>query len=182
MESNLSVKEILYQEIESISEQKIISDISKNSALIIDSIVSRCYPKILRLPGDKEENFGVFGESLMHYLLTNSLVPSQRKIASDKVELDIVIPSLKILNDNPVDTIVIIFSKSSNIKKIEVKIAEVKKVALESNIWVVSNSELSIGLKNYQINLKNNSFKNILIDITKFLSTRNLSKFKILKS
>ena len=96
MDSDSPVKDLLYQELAKITEQKIQLEISKNySSKVINEIISECGSKILHIPGDSDENFGILAESLMHYLLTISLIPSQRKVSRDNVEVDIGIPERK---------------------------------------------------------------------------------------
>ena len=105
MESDSPVKDVLYRELTKLTEKKIQSEISKkNSSKIISEIISNCYSKILQIPGEKDENFGILAESLMHYLLTISLIPSQRKISVNNIDLDIVIPNLILLKEKPGDS------------------------------------------------------------------------------
>jgi len=183
MESDSPVKDVLYQELSKLTEKKILSEISKNnSSEIISEIISNCFPKICQISGEIDENFGILAESLMHYLITNSLIPSQRKVSLGKIELDVVIPDLKVLKANPEDSLILYFSKSRNVEKINEKITEMRKISLLENIWVILHSDLPINSKKYLIGTDNDSFKNILEDITKFLSKREPSKFKIFKS
>jgi len=96
MEIDYSVKDLLYQELAKITEEKIQLDISKGqSSKSIVEIMSSCYPKILHIGGNVDENVGIFAESLMHYLLAISLIPSQRKVSQNNVEIDIIISDLK---------------------------------------------------------------------------------------
>ena len=183
MESDSSVKDVLYQELDRITENKIELEISKNnSSKVINEIISNCSSKILQYSGDRDENFGVLAESLMHYLLTISIIPSQRKVSMDNVELDIVIPDLKLLKEKPKESLVILFPKSSNMNKINQRISEIKKIADQANIWLVLHTDLQVKYKKYLIGIDNNSFNNIIEDITKFLSKRKQSKLKIFKS
>lgn len=183
METDSSIKNILYQEIANLTEKSIQLEISRNnSSKVINQICSNCFTKILRIPGDEDENFGSFAEGLMHYLLTESLTPSQRKISYNKVELDIVIPNIKLLKEKPEDSLIIIFSKSGNNEKINQRILDIKNFLPQENIWIVTHSDFSINYKKYLIGTENDSFYNILDEITKFLSKRKQSKFKIFKT
>lgn len=183
MESDSPVKDILYQEITNFTEKNIQLELSKNnSPKVIDKIISNSLSMVLKIPGDEDENFGILGEGLMHYLMTESLIPSQRKVSYDKVELDIVIPNLKLLKEKPEDSLIILFTKSGNIEKINQRISEIKNILPKENIWIVLHSDLPINYKKYSIGTENDSFINILEDITKFLSKRKQSKFKIFKS
>jgi hypothetical protein len=183
MESDSHVKDVLYQELTRLSEKKIQTEISKkNSPKIINEIISNCYAKILRIPGNRDENFGILAESLMHYLLAISLIPSQRKVSIDDVDLDIVIPDLKLLKEKPEDSLIISFPKSGNIEKVNQIIAEIKKTTSQENIWLVLHTDLPVNYKSYLIGGENGSFNNILEDITKILSKRKQYNFKIFKS
>jgi len=51
--------------------------------------------------GEKEEVVGVLATGLLHYLLTNALISSQRKVTYNDNELDIVIPDTKTLEKDP---------------------------------------------------------------------------------
>ena len=181
MESESPVKDVLYQELSKLTEHKIQLEISKNnSSKVINEIISSS--KILEIPGDRDENFGILAESLMHYLLTISLIPSQRKISLDNLDLDIVIPDLKLLKEKPTDSLIIYFPKSANIGKINQRISEIKKMISQENIWLVLHTDLPVNTKKYLIGTDNDSFNNILDDMTKCLSKRKQSKVKIVKS
>jgi hypothetical protein len=184
MKIDYSVKDLLYQELAKITEEKIQLDISKGqSSKSIDEIMSSCYPKILQIGGNVDENVGIFTESLMHYLLTISLIPSQRKVLQNNVEIDIIIPDLKTLNSNPKDSIIIYFPKISNEELIKHGIFKLEKIQpVKENIWLVLRSDLQMKNKTYHIDSNDGSFAKILDDITEFLSSRKQSKFKIIKS
>lgn len=66
MEIDYSVKDLLYQELAKITEEKIQLDISKGqSSKSIDEIMSNCYPKILQIGGNVDEDVGIFGKSVV---------------------------------------------------------------------------------------------------------------------
>jgi hypothetical protein len=183
MESVSAVKDILYQELNKITEFKIQLEISKNnSQQVINQLVSKCSKKIIQIPGDMDENFGILAESLMHYLITISGVPSQRKIVLDKTDLDIVIPDLKTIKENPEDALIVCFPKSRIIEEVQQRVVQIKKNIPHENIWLVLYSDLPVNEKKYIVNSNNNSFSQILEDIIKFLAKRKQSKFRILKS
>jgi len=183
MELDSPVKDALYQELTKLTEKKIQSEIFKNnSSEIINEIISKCASKIQQIDGDSDENFGILAESLMHYLMTLSLIPSQRKVSVDNVDLDIVIPDLKLLRKSPGDCLIIFFPKTREIEKINQRISEIKNNISQENIWLVLHTNVPVTEKKYLIGTDNDSFNNLLEDITKFLSKRKQSKFKILKS
>lgn len=184
MDTDSPVKDILYQELENITEKQIQLEISKNnSSKIISKIISKCLPKIQNISQNIDEDVGIFAESLMHYLLTISLISSQRKIVQNDVEIDIVLPDLKTLSSNPKDSLVIFFPKSNDKNFIQKKIQNLEKIQqVKENIWIVMLEDLGFKSKIYQIRNFDNSFVHILNDINGFFSSKKKNKFKIMKS
>jgi len=84
--------------------QKLISD--QKFSEIIDDVITNCYDKIITL-GEKDESVGILATGLLHFLLTNALLTSQRKIEYNGVEIDIVIPDLKTLEKDPKQSLII---------------------------------------------------------------------------
>jgi len=185
MDTNSTVKDILYQEITNISEDKIQLEISKNnSSKIISQIISKCAPKIRKISTSIDEDLGNFAEGLMHYLLTVSLIPSQRKISKkNNVEIDIVIPDVLTLNSSPKDSLIILFPKSKNENLIKKRISELETIQpIKENIWVVLHHNLQFKNQTYLIQNDDSSLNKILDDINKFYSSRKQNKLKIIKS
>ena len=54
-----------------------------------------------------DESFGTLCEALLHFMLTASLLPSERKVNWKGAELDLVVPSLKMLSKSPEKSLVI---------------------------------------------------------------------------
>jgi len=184
MDVDSPVKDILYQELSNITENKIQLEISKNnSSKIISEIVSKCYTKIQHISLNIDEDLGIFAESLMHYFLTMAIIPSQRKISQKDIEIDIVIPDLRTLLSNPKDSLIIIFPKSRDRELIKKRILGVEKIhAVKENIWLVLCEDLEFKNRTYLIKNGTNSLNKILDDINEFYSSRKQSKLKIIKS
>lgn len=182
MESS-PIKDILYDTINQISESKIQSEISSgNKQKIIMEILQWCVPKITKLDGGKHENFGAFAESLLHYLLTNALIPSQRKIIIKNTEIDIAIPDSRTLSSTPKDSLVLYFAKTNNIQTITESLARLENIQPhKDNIRIVAKAKLAIPYKTYDIDDASN-FAAILDDIDGFLASRPQSKFRILRT
>ncbi|MGQ0771923.1 MAG: hypothetical protein ACT4NT_04040, partial [Nitrososphaerota archaeon] len=166
-----------------ISESKIQLEISGgNKQKIIIEILQLCIPKIEKLGGDKHENFGAFAESLLHYLLTNALIPSQRKITLKNTEIDIVIPDSRTLTSAPKDSLVLYFAKTDNTHTIAESLARLENVQPhKDNIRIVAKAKTSVPYKTYDIDDVSN-FATILDDIDGFLASRPQSKFRIFRT
>jgi len=176
-----AVKEYLFDYL-SKSEEKIEKLISEEKfSEIIDNVITNCYDKIITL-GEKDECVGVLATGLLHYLLTNALINSQRKVEYNGIEIDIVIPDIKTLEKDPKKTLLICIPKSSNKNIIEEKISQLEKIQPEKeNIWVVLSENVSINQKYFLLSKENNSFSKIIFEIAQFSNVHGTNKFKILR-
>jgi len=159
--------------------EKLISE--EKFSEIIDDVIANCYDKIITL-GGKDESVGVLATGLLHYLLTNALINSQRKVEHNGIEIDIVIPDIKTLDKDPKKTLLICIPKSSNKNIIEEKISQLEKIQPEKeNIWVVLSENVSINQKYFLLSKENNSFSKIIFEIAQFSNVHGTNKFKILR-
>jgi hypothetical protein len=175
------VKEHLFDYLSKSEEriQKLIFE--KKFSEIIDDVIANCYDKIITL-GEKDECVGVLATGLLHYLLTNALINTQRKIEYQGIEVDIVIPDIKTLEKDPRKTLLICIPKSSSKKIIEEKISQLEKIQSEKeNIWVVLSENISINKKSFVLSKENNSFSKIIFEIAQFSNVGGANKFKILR-
>ena len=164
------------------SEKHILNLISQSKFTeIIDDVLENCYDKVI-LMGEKEESIGVLATGLLHYILTNSLVTSQRKIEHNGIEIDIIIPNLKTLEIDPKKTLILCIPKTSDKNIIEQKLDQLQKIQpIKDNIWLVVTKKLDFQNKTYVVEKKNASFSKIIYDIAQFVNVQGQSKFKILR-
>ncbi len=178
-ESN-PIKEYLFDYIEK-SEKKFQQLFSQTKMdEIIDDILNNCYDKVATI-GNKEESLGVLATGILHYMLTNAHLTSQRKVEYRGVELDIVIPDLKTIEKDPKKTLVICISKTLDKNSIEGKLKQLQKIQPEKqNIWFVLTKDLGFA-KTYLIQKEKYSFSNFIFDIAQFVNVQGQNKFKILR-
>ena len=158
---------------------KLISE--KKFDVIINEIVENCYDKII-LMDKKDEAIGVLATGILHYLLTNAFLNSQRKVECQGLELDIVIPDIKTLEKDAKMTLLILIPKSSDKKIINEKISQLKKIQpMKENIWVILSEDISIDCKSFVLSKENNTFSNIIFEIAQFSNVGKSNKFKILR-
>ena len=175
------VKDYLFDYLSKSEEriQKLIFE--KKFSEIIDDVIANCYDKIITL-GEKDESVGVLATGLLHYLLTNALINTQRKVEYQGIEIDIVIPDIKTLEKDPRKTLLICIPKSSSKKIVEEKISQLEKIQSEKeNIWVVLSENISINKKSFVLSKENNSFSKIIFEIAQFSNVDGANKFKILR-
>ena len=181
MSESSPIKDALYTEIDRIGQDKINElllkkEFSKIFESIFDNAVSNINEKI-----SKDEKFGTLAESITHYLFTEMLVPSQRKISYENIELDLVIPNTLELKKNSENTIILFFVKTSNMTEIQNKILEIKTIQeKDDNIWVISEQLLDISQRSYVTNKV--SFGEFLRDAQNFIQSKNMNKLNIFKT
>lgn len=180
MDEPSPIKDALYRTIEKISDNRIQQEIARgNSPHIIRQILLES--KIDELKGDATENYEVFAESLMHYVLTNALIPSQRKVTLNQIEIDIIIPDARTLGISKKDAIIILFPKTNNATSIQTRLEKIHSIQpIKENIWLIQKSNLGLPYRTYEID-NNCTFANIINDIQVVMASRPQSKFKIFK-
>ena len=153
----------------------------KKFDIIINDIVENCYDKII-LMDKKEEAVGILATGILHYLLTNALLNSQRKVDYQGMELDIVIPDTRTLEKDAKMTLLILIPKSLDKKIIDEKISQLRKIQpTKENIWVVLSEDISLDCKSFILSKENNSFSKIIFEIAQFSNVGGSNKFKILR-
>ena len=149
--------------------------------VIIDEIIQNCYDDIV-LMGEKDEAIGMMATGLLHFLLTNALLNSQRKVECQGLELDIVIPDVKTLEKDSKMTLLILIPKSSDKQIIDQKISQLKTVQpISENIWIVLSKDVSVDCKSFVLSKESNSFSKIIFEISQFSNVGKSNKFKILR-
>ena len=178
-EENNPIKEYLFNYIEK-SESRFHHLFSqKKMDEIINDILSSCYDKVA-LMDNKEEGLGVLATGILHYMLTNAMLTSQRKVEHNGIEIDIVIPDLKTLEKDPKKTLIICIPKTLDKNRIQEKLEQLQKIQPEKqNIWLVLTQDL--GYDNTYVIQKENTFSNIIFNIAKFVNVQGDNKFKILR-
>jgi hypothetical protein len=173
------IKDILYSAIAKIGKDKIRMEVINE----IEMSERRCN-EILEESKKRmtnnldDESFANLCEALLHFLLTVSLLPSERKVTWKGTELDLVIPSLKMLNKSPDKTLVIQIIKGNEVLR---KIKDAKSVQPhDANIWTVSAKQLEIDHKNYYVGSNLFPYSRIIIDINAFLAHKGERGLKLL--
>lgn len=174
------IKDYLFEYIE---KSQIIPNliVEKKFDKIIEDITNNCYNQIISM-GKKDESIGILSTGLLHYLLTNALITSQRKIDYNGIDVDIVVPDVKTLEKDPKKTLLICIPKSSDIQIINERITQMEKIQPEKeNIWLVLSKNIPIGKKSFVLSKENNTFSKIIFEIAKFSNVSGSNKFKILR-
>ena len=180
MSESSPIKDALYANIDDIGQEHI-------HKLMLNGKFSELFEEIFEstvnsLDGINEyEKHGTLAESLTHYLFTEMLIPSQRKISFKNTELDMIIPNIAQLKKNSNNTILIFFAKTSSIDEIKKRIQKIKMIQnSDSNIWVISKDDIQIPQITYTT--KKESFSKFLKDTQTFVKTKEIGKLNIFKT
>ena len=178
----MELSEILYFSISEYGEQRILSDIVQGeSPDVIKTIFEHCISNIGKNEIIKPDTSGTVAEGLLHYMLTVSMIPSQRKTLFQSVDIDIAIPDTRTLGVSPDDVVVILFPKTDNLEQIKSHIEKIKKIQPnKDNIWTVIEDNLQLDSKTYTLK-DSMTFANIINDLISFTSNKKQSKLKIFK-
>lgn len=173
------VKEVLYSVIDGIGRERIRADVSKDpdaSKKYCEEIVEKCVSVFGS--GADDETLGTLCEALAHFMLTASLLPSERKVTVNGTELDIVIPSVKNLAKSPDKALVIQFIKGAS-ELVKIGRAEAMQKHCE-NIWIVSARKIDYNGRNYTLSDNKFKYSSLMVDIRAFLSSKGVSSLRML--
>lgn len=130
-----------------------------------------------RLGTSDPESLGTLCEALLHFMLTAAVLPSQRKLTVNGHEVDILVPSSRILLHDPAKALVIQVMKDSSDS---LKVANAEKLQqIRENIWLVSSSKINGNYRDY--NLEDDSYFGIVRDIYAFVSSKGISGLKLVQ-
>lgn len=173
------IKDILYSVIDKIGKEKIRIEINsgiETSERHSKEILEDC--KKLMAADMNEEALADLCEALLHFLLTASMLPSERKVKLKGIELDLVIPSLKMLKKNPDKVLVIqIIRENEDLTELP----HTKSIQpYDENIWLVSTRKLDTYHRNYYVGSSMFPYSRIIIDISAFLVSKSHRGLKLL--
>jgi hypothetical protein len=168
------VKDLLYSVIDEIGIERIRADVTadvKRSEKYCKKIIATCASSLGKDATD--EVLATLCEALLHFMLTASLLPSERKVAMQNAELDVVIPSTRVLGKSPEKSLVIQVIRGD----LETKASQAESVQpFRENLWLVSTHSIKTNYRNYHLD----SYPRIISDISAFLSEKGERGLKLL--
>lgn len=175
---SVDIKDMLYSVIDEISKEKILTDVAadvKRSEKYCKDIIVTCASRLG--PEADDEVLANLCEALLHFMLTVSLLPSERKVDVHGAALDIVIPSIRVLGKEPEKSLVIQVIRDDLATK--TKQAESVQPHRE-NIWLVSVRQLKTSYKNYHLGPGDLPYSLLIPNIDAFLSEKGDHRLKLL--
>ncbi len=177
MSSDISA--ILYSAINEIGREKIRMDLASNIELAakhIEDITKRCI-EAASLEMD-EETLVALCKSLLHFMLTASLLPSERSVSFQGADLDVVVPSLKVLAKNPETAMIIQLIRNDAESD---RIAKAESVQPHGkNVWIVSPKRIATDHRNYHLGKGEIQYSRIIQDISAFVSSKKIGRLKLM--
>lgn len=175
------IKENFYEWIKNFGEEKLVKELREDSHKIIAKITEELNSKLIKIKINDDEKMGIFITVMIHYFLTTILLPSQRKISHEGVEIDIVIPNLKKLRDDQNHAIIIDIPTNQTQEHLEKRLQDLQRIQpIKENIWFLLYKKKNLNCKMFSINDK--SFYDIINEIKKFVEIHNSNQLKILKN
>lgn len=172
------VKGVLYSAINEIGREKIQMDVAadiKMSEKYCSDIVDKCTSSLG--PEADDDMLATLCEALLHFMLIASLLPSERKVGMQGADLDIVIPSTRVLGKSPDRSLVIQVVRGD----LAAKVKQAKSVQpRRENIWLVSAKPLQTDHRNYHLDSGNFPYAKIISDISAFLLEKGDRGLKLL--
>ncbi|MEO9319375.1 MAG: hypothetical protein ABI361_01755 [Nitrososphaera sp.] len=177
----MDAKTLLYSAIDRIGKDTIRSDLVMDFRLS-DKYISRIIEECLaRMDAEGVDALSEdICEGLLHFLLTALSIPSERKISVEGVDVDIVIPSAKVLRKSPDKALIIQVLRSHEPQSKETARLAAKIQPVAENIWYVENHpKRTDGFRTYSIYPGHHRFSRIIIDIMAFLDEKGVSGLKL---
>lgn len=176
------VKKLLFDYIVKSEEKFLHMASQKKFKEIAKNIVTDCYDKVIQI-GDREESVGVLATGTLHYLLTCALIPSQRKVALDRTDIDIIVPNLKMLQTEPERAMLVCIPCTQDPSIIREKLASLQRIQpKKQNILLVLTRDLNLENRTFVITKDGQAFSEIITEIGQFADTHCQNKFKILRA
>ena len=173
------ISAVLYSAINEIGREKIRMDMASNIAFAakhIEDILKRCIGES-GLESD-EANLVALCKGLLHFMLTASLLPSERSVSFQGADLDVVVPSLKVLAKNPENAIIIqLITNDAESDKIT-KAESVQPHG--ANVWIISPKRIATDHRNYHLGEGEIRYSRIVQDISEFVSSKKVGRLKLL--
>lgn len=191
----IDAKEILYSIINEMGKEEVESKISSDpsqSPILIKNIHTKAVALLNSYTDyDKAKVHGDLAEALMHYLLAVLMIPSERKVVCDGIDIDLVIPTVKQLKFDPRRALVLFFPKRLDSDYIRNKTSNLSRAQPNmANIWLVFghyNDTVADACKGFtvfvhDVNTPFRQFSGIINEIKKFVETNGIKSFKIFRT
>ncbi|NIP62537.1 MAG: hypothetical protein GWN01_17270 [Nitrosopumilaceae archaeon] len=180
MEDIHPIKKLAFEYLKNADDNELSQCMAKNTQNLISKTVEHCIQKISNINKNKNESLAVLATSILHFLLTNLLIPSQRKVNYRRLDLDIVIPDLKTLQTNPQNCLIIVIAETTNPDKINTQINRIIEIQPHvDRIWLVLGKDVDVGFRKYVVG---KNFHLIIHDMVKTIDLKKHAKLNVFRT
>lgn len=165
--SDNPIKDMLFERLNTATAQQLVSTHSYTE--LIQYVMPHCMDKSQDL-ATYEEAAVIISTGVLHYILTVSATPSQRKVTYNEIDVDIVLPGIRQLEQDPPSTIIIQISPNCNI--CEQRLYDTATIQpVRQNIWSLTPYDCY-----YSMFDGSPSFSDLLHRMIKFSRTHNQNR------
>lgn len=189
----VDAKALLYSVIERLGRNELRRGLARDSRSVISTVMHSCMKELPIKDGDKDNKYAILLRlvtALMHYLLTECMIQSERKIQlDDDLMLDLVIPSMRALRSNPDNTLIILIARGDEMYALNQRLGRVYALNPRVNVWtiIVGDADAS-RVSNTRIYMMDEyadpqrsiiPLSSIIEDIRGFMNSRGIRPFNI---
>lgn len=139
-------------------------------------IAASCHGMVEAVPGGT----AALATGMLHYLLTEALIPSQRKVELRGVGLDVVVPDAGTLGRDPAKALVIAIPEQTDPGAVRDVVAQLRGVQpVRDNVWVVLPRDMDAGARTFILGRDGGSFCGIIPEIFEFVRATGAGRFRI---
>lgn len=193
---SIDAKALLYSVIEKLGRDELKRDLARDSRRAVSTIMHSCMKELNSMNGDKDKDVILrLVTALMHYLLTECMIQSERKIQVDDAMLDLVIPSMRVLRSKPENTLIIFIARGDEMHSLNYRLERVYALYPKVNAWTiivgdVDDTSITGNVRIYMMDeyvhkrSKSRSstiipLSSIIEDIREFMNSRGIRPFNI---
>lgn len=141
---------------------------------IVDTAIDNCKSSISL----DSQNLEIISTGLLHYILTKSMMPSQRKTSMNGIDMDIVIPGLRELRYNSQNALVIVICCDTRVAGY--RLAQTGTIQPTSdNIWLLTQDTDTSHARTYSIYQKKPDLGDMIHDMIKFVKSHRHNRLGI---
>ena len=174
-----AIKDVLFEHVRESDYSGLVA--KERFDAIIRDITDRCHDSVISM-GPREQALGVLATGILHYLLTAALIPSQRKVRHGGAEIDIVIPDVRTLENDPKRALVIHIAMTGKQEKVIQDIVRLRGIQPHGeNIWAVMPRDAAVGCRSFVLSRRGGTFEQIIFEIARFANVNASGGLKVLR-
>lgn len=141
---SIDAKALLYSIIDRLGRDNLRRIMISDSRGAVSTLIHSCIDELRSNGADDADTIMSLVTALLHYLLTEFMIQSERKVIVDDTMVDIVIPSMRVLRSNPENALVIFLARSE-----DTLVQRLERIYMlqpeRKNVWIVTPDATNAG-------------------------------------